>query len=159
MKTRDIVSLAAYVILGLAMVFTAGVQIYAGQPWRESPRFWLGFFGFMCWDLLPYILLTNQVRWLCKRDGHALTISLLLVTGVIITAYAVWTVVQAFFIHPSSTSGIVLVIVPGGQLLVSFIAIALAMLVNAALCRKTKMNSNQQRAAPYSEPATRFPQG
>ena len=148
MKSRDIVSFAAYAVLGLAILFTAGVQLNAGQPWRQPPWFWLGFLGFMCWGLLPYALLINQVRFLRKREGHVASISFLLAIGVVITAYAVWVLVQAFFIHLDAQSGIVLMVVPGGQLLVCFIAIAVAMLVNSVLSRKTKTESNQQQIAP-----------
>ena len=148
MKTRDIVSFAAYAVLGLAILFTAGVQLHAGQPWRQPPLFWLGFLGFVCWGLLPYALLMNQVRFLRKRDGHVASISLLLAFGVVITAYAAWALVQAFFIHLDAQSGIVLMVVPGGQLLVCFIAIVVAMLVNSVLSRRTKTESNQQQIAP-----------
>lgn len=158
-KTRDILSFAAYAVLAAAILFTAGVQLNAGQPWRQPPWFWLGFLGFMCWGLLPYALLINQVRFLRKRNGHVASISLLLAIGVVITTYAVWALVQAFFIHPDAQSGIVLIIVPGGQLLVCFIAIALAMLVNAVLNRRAKTGSNQQgcctvssEGAPSEEP-------
>ena len=148
MKTRDIVRFVAYAVLGLAILFTAGVQLNAGQPWRQPPWFWLGFLGSMCWGLLPYALLINQVRFLRKREGHVASISLLLAIGVFITAYAVWTLVQAFFIHLDAQSGIVLIVVPGGQLLICFIAIALAMLINSVLSRKTNTESNQQQIAP-----------
>lgn len=103
MKTRDIVSFAAYAVPGFAVLFTAGVQLHAGQPWREPPSFWLGVLIFMCWGLLPYALL----------------------------------------IYPDAQSGVVLVILPGGQLMVCVVAIAVAMLVNAVLCRKATSENNR----------------
>ncbi len=136
MKARDMAGNAARAVLKLAILGTAGLQLYAGRPWRQPPYFWLGFLGFSFWGLIPYLLLLNQVDFVRRHNGHIAGISLLLLAGVGIAAYGIWAIVQSLFVHPDAQGALVFVTVPGVQLLACFIAIAAAMLSDRFLPRK-----------------------
>ncbi|MDP6635983.1 MAG: hypothetical protein QGG42_13880 [Phycisphaerae bacterium] len=151
MKTRDIISLTAYGVLGFGFVLTAGIQFYVAQPWTQprAAASWFLFLWVLCWSILPYGMLMNHVRCFRKQNARVSGVLLLLVAGTAIAAFGVWAYLDAFFIARRCGWGRdAFINIPLLQNLAALIGIALANGVNLGSKQLEKPESDQKPSSP-----------
>lgn len=103
---------------------TVGFNLYAGTP--SEPAWWKVFVLCLPWMVSPYCVLAAMALRCRLRLEKVIVIfaATLLVTG-----FAVYVVVVAYFVHPDAQSGISFILVPGPQLLAAAIAAVVAAVV------------------------------
>jgi len=139
MKSRDIVSLAAYGVLSFAILFTTGGQLYVLKPWTHVAVAWMFFLWGLVWSILSYGMLMNHVRCLRKQNARVNGLVVLLTAGSLIAAAGVWAYVDALFLdHGCGCDNGVFSVLPLIQNIAALIAIASANSAGGVSKRKKK---------------------
>jgi hypothetical protein len=153
MRARDLFSVTARCVLGLAITFTIGAHLYIFRPWTDIWAIWIIFFLSLAWGLLPYGILLGHVNRLAKRDARAGGVLVLLLAGVILAAFASKVYFQAFWAYGDGTYGDeyydagLLYRIPMAQNMAALIAVALASGVSYVAKRLVKPEADQQPPA------------
>ena len=115
-------------------------MLYAGDP--TSSDWWSGMIGFFGRACLPYgiLLVFNTIK-----GGEIKKDIALLITTIIVSGFAIFMLVDAFFIHIDAQSGLIFLFLPMYQSIASIIGglIGLILYVRSGSAQKT---DNQAQA-------------
>lgn len=107
------------VLLALATLGTCAFLLFLEDGKTENEGW--GFGLFLSWTMFPY-LAQFGVSWKMRQERRKSTI--LLICSFLIVGLAAFAFVDGFFIHTSSTSPLLVLFVPGWQLLGVVVVIA-----------------------------------
>jgi hypothetical protein len=115
-----LVTVSILVLLAGGALATAGMMIYAAQPWGDNYAYqsvagYLSLLLFMGWAISPYVALMVTTVWLA---GPGAGRWMVLAGALLITVFGTWLTTEAIIIHPDAQGGLVFIFLPLYQWLV-----------------------------------------
>ncbi len=128
---------AADIILYCSVLFTAILMLYAGEP--TTPSWYVTAIPFLLWTSIPYGILLAFNRLFPSSPRKNGTV---LLTAALISGFAIYCLVNAFFLNPDPQSGIVFIFLPLYQIAAAIIGglISLALLKRSSAPKRKTSN-------------------
>lgn len=110
-------------VLTTGALLTAGLMVYAAEPWRSNQSFSLGYIVFIAWAVTPYIAGGLVARYYCR---YRRSMIILLIGFTVSVGAAVFVYYDSMFVHIDAQGALIFLFFPAYQLaltlLLAFVA-------------------------------------